>query len=182
MFKKEEIEKLSPTGFCKIPIKKFQDNRGYFMEGLSPNDYYSLRTDNKRDVYLCENVSASKAGVFRGFHYQTPAQNKLIKVLNGSILDFAVCIDTTSIYYLKCYREVLRAGDDYALWIPSNHAHGFLALEENTIISYTVDSPYSSSGSKTINCRDPKIYVPWPTGIDPNNLIMSAKDIQEPYL
>lgn len=182
MFKKEEIERLSPTGFCRVPIKKHQDSRGYFMEGFRPNDYYSLRGDTSKGIYLSENVSLSRAKVFRGFHYQIPPQNKLIKVLNGAILDFALCIDQQSLYYLKCYKDVLRAGDDYGLWVPSNHAHGFLAIEENTIISYTVDAPYSASGSRTINCRDPKVFVPWPSGIDPNNLIMSPKDIEEPFL
>ena len=131
---------------------------------------------------LIENVSLSHKNVFRGFHYQEPRQNKLIKVLHGAILDIAICLDEGE-FFMHAFSCVLSAEHDEALWIPENHAHGFLALEPNTIISYTVDAPYSPSGSKYINYRDPAIKgLEWNKNLPLDDFILSEKDKNSPFL
>lgn len=156
------------------------DSRGYFCE--------SFRKD-KLDEYLeykinfCqENESKSNKGVTRGLHYQLQpfAQTKLVRVISGSILDIAVDIRVKSPTFGSYVAVEISAQNKKQILIPRGFAHGFMTLEDDTRLSYKVDSYYNKEYEYGINIQDPDINIKWPLEID-NNL-MSEKDKKQPFL
>jgi len=117
--------------------KVFGDNRGYFTESFNKKSFDDFL--GKSVNFLQDNESQSSKGVFRGLHYQIGpyAQAKLVRVISGSVIDFIVDIRKNS----------------------KGFAHGFLALEDNTIFSYKVDNGYSSNHDRGININDPSIKI-----------------------
>lgn len=128
-------------------------------------------------VSFCqENISKSKYGVLRGLHYQTPpfAQSKLIRVLNGLILDVAVDIRQESENFGNYISVELSSENKKALFIPKGFAHGFVVLSHEATIAYSLDNYYNPGHENGILYNDPHLNIDWK--INNSKIIVSEKD------
>ncbi len=152
-----------PDVFLITP-KRFSDARGYFMETFR-QDLFQDQTGAVVD-FVQENQSLSaKANTIRGLHYQSPphAQGKLVRCLQGGILDIAVDVRKNSPHYGKAIAVELTADNDKQLWVPAGFLHGFRTLTENTLVSYKCTSTYSHAHEGTVSWNDPELNIDWGT-------------------
>jgi dTDP-4-dehydrorhamnose 3,5-epimerase len=153
------------------------DERGYLLES------YSLKvfTENGIGVtFVQDNHSRSvRKGVVRGLHYQIPpfAQNKLVRVTAGKILDVVVDLRTKSPGFGKWCAFELSSGNFHQLFVPAGFAHGFCTLEDGTEVQYKLDKPYSPAHDRGIRWNDADLAIVWPF----KELELSAKDRGLPY-
>ena len=161
-----------------INPKVFNDSRGYFFESFRESTYEKLIDDR----FVQDNESKSVYGVVRGLHYQAPpfAQSKLIRVVEGKILDVAVDIRKGSPTFGKYVAVELNSEDKNQLFIPRGFAHGFSVLSEEAIINYKCDNYYNPEADRGIRFDDSNIGVDW--GIDRDKMILSDKDKNSPLL
>ncbi|MHA4809618.1 dTDP-4-dehydrorhamnose 3,5-epimerase [Flavitalea flava] len=157
----------------------FKDERGYFFE--SYNEEVFQRSGHPMR-FLQDNQSFSRYGVIRGLHYQLDphAQTKLIRVLQGTILDVAVDIRKGSSTYGKYLSIELSAENKKQLLIPKGFAHGFSVLSETAEVSYKCDSLYSKSSEGGILYNDPALGIDWKVAED--KVVISSKDLELPVL
>ena len=156
----------------------FGDERGYFAE--------TFRQDKLDDflgfkINFCQdNESKSSFGVLRGLHYQlTPhAQTKLVRVIQGSVLDVAVDIRKGSPTFGKHVAVELTAENKKQLLVPRGFAHGFVVMSKEAIFTYKVDNYYSPECDRGINFDDATLGIDWQ--LKPSELQLSAKDTQQP--
>lgn len=156
------------------------DERGYFME--------TFRTD-KLEAYLgykinfCQdNESKSSRGVLRGLHYQLApaAQTKLVRVIQGRVLDVAVDIRKGSPTFGQHVSIELSAENKRQLLIPRGFAHGFVVLEDDTVFAYKVDNYYSPEHDRGIAFDDTDLHIDWQ--VPPIEFNLSLKDKTQPKL
>jgi dTDP-4-dehydrorhamnose 3,5-epimerase len=173
-----EIEKLAIEGLWigRSPI--LSDPRGFFREWFKSDDIGS-EIGRKFEVSQ-SNISMSNCGVLRGIHYSLAptGQAKWITCISGSIWDVAVDIRPSSPTYRKWIGVTLTAGSGEALFLSEGLGHAFISLEDNSMVSYLLNSPYSPSEEFEINPLDPELSIRWP-GVD---LLMSSKDEHAPTL
>ena len=152
--------KTSIDGLFIIENTSFLDQRGEFMELWNQDEFESenLNTNATQD-----NISISKKNVIRGLHFQNQpyGQIKYVRVIQGSILDVAVDIRKTSDTFGQHFAIELSKTNNYGLWIPSGFAHGFLSLEENTIVAYKCYGKYQPKHEHTICWDDKTININW---------------------
>ncbi len=156
------------------------DDRGYFVE--------TFRQDKLEEflgfkVNFCQdNESKSSRGVIRGLHYQLApkAQTKLVRVIQGRVLDVAVDIREGSPTFGEYVSVELSATNKRQLFVPRGFAHGFVVLEDDTIFAYKVDNYYSPEEDRGIAFDDTYIGIDWTISRDELNL--SAKDTNQPLL
>lgn len=167
-----EIIKTTIEGLLILKPKVFQDDRGYFFETYSKEKLKSFGLDYN---FVQDNESMSLKGVLRGLHFQKPpfAQVKLIRVIKGGVLDIVVDLRKNSSTYGESFAIELNEDNKLQFLIPKGFAHGFLTLEDNTIFSYKVDTPYNPQSEGSILWNDADLNINW--AID--NPILSAKDI-----
>jgi dTDP-4-dehydrorhamnose 3,5-epimerase len=152
----------------------FQDARGYFLETFNQRDFHDAGIDVS---WKQDNLSLSAHNVLRGLHYQLhDPQIKLVRVVRGAVFDVAVDLRRSSPTFGRHTSIELREGDGQALLIPVGFAHGFLALEPDTIFQYKVSEFYNPIGDCTILWNDPALGIPWP--IAASDAIVSPKDLQ----
>jgi len=158
-----------------IEPKIFQDNRGYFFESFRQDLFEKFI--NKKINFIQENESKSHYGVLRGLHFQKSpfAQAKLVRVIQGSVIDIAVDLQKNSKSFKKYIKVELSAKNKRQLFIPRGFAHGFLVTSPEVILSYKVDNYYSKENDSGIRYDDPLIGIDW--GIDTNDIVLSEKDI-----
>jgi len=148
-------------GVYEIVPDRFGDSRGYFSEVFKKEAFedQGIFIDWVQDN---QSLSAEK-GVLRGLHYQRPpvAQDKLVRVVRGAILDVAVDIRSGSPTYKKWVACTLTADKGNQLLVPKGFAHGFLTLEPNTEVLYKVSDRYSPDHDASIRFDDPEISVDW---------------------
>ncbi len=164
-----EIKIIQPDIFC--------DERGYFCETFREN---ALQEAGIHAIFVQDNESCSQRGVLRGLHFQNPpfAQGKLVRAIKGSVLDVAVDIRPQSPTYGKWISVLLSETNKHQLWVPEGFAHGFLALEDNTIFSYKCTNYYNHKSEGSIRWNDPTLNIDWNLGgLVP---IVSEKDQQAP--
>jgi dTDP-4-dehydrorhamnose 3,5-epimerase len=156
--------------------EKFVDERGTLTETFSRHNGFDI---SKFDIQLELEVS-SKKGVVRGFHYQTGenAQAKLVRVLNGKILDAVVDIRQGSSTFGVCSWRVLEENDGKVLYIPRGFAHAYQVLIDSKIL-YKLDAPYDPASSRGIRYDDPHFEIPWDRSVP---AIMSITDQNYPLL
>ena len=146
---------------CKLINRSaFKDERGTFCEMFREEDYEDMH-------FIQDNLSHSiSKGTFRGLHFQSPpySQSKLVSVLSGSIIDFFVDLRFESRTFLMHSSHILNADSYDSLLIPKGFAHGFLTLEDNTIVSYKVDNYFSSEHDNTLLWSDSKINLALDSG------------------
>ncbi|QQR78969.1 MAG: dTDP-4-dehydrorhamnose 3,5-epimerase [Candidatus Moraniibacteriota bacterium] len=172
------VTKADIEGLLVVEPDIFRDDRGYFLESYNSDRY---REAGIPDVFVQDNVSVSKKGVIRGLHYQTPpfAQGKLVSVLRGRVLDVVVDIRTGSPTFGRYVAVELSAENHRQFWIPAGFAHGFIALEDDTIFTYKVTNVYDKESDRGVRWNDPALGIAWPTEVPP---IVSEKDTKLPLL
>jgi len=156
------------------------DERGYFVETFRQD---KLETFLGYTINFCQNnESKSSRGVLRGLHYQLHpyAQTKLVRVIQGSVLDVAVDIRKGSLTFGQHVAVELSVENKRQLLVPRGFAHGFVVLENDTIFAYMVDSYYSPENDRGIAFDDPDIEIDWQIPHDELNL--SAKDKVQPKM
>ena len=165
-------EEIAINGLILIKPKAFEDDRGMFFESYNSSKFNDLITKNT--VFSQDNISISKKNVLRGLHFQKPpkSQGKLVQVIKGSVLDVAVDIRSNSPTYGQHYKVELNDKNRLQLWIPEGFAHGFVALEDNTLFSYKCTSAYSKLDEMDLLWNDPLLNIDW--GI--SSPLLSGKD------
>ncbi|ULQ58171.1 dTDP-4-dehydrorhamnose 3,5-epimerase [Flavihumibacter rivuli] len=164
------------TGFPRLLIyepKIFGDDRGYFFES------YNERTfrDNGIEIkFVQDNQARSTYGVVRGLHYQQPpyAQTKLIRVLEGVILDVVVDCRNGSPTFGKVFSLELSAANKKQLLVPKGFAHGYSVLSPTAEVIYKCDEFYNRESEGGVMYNDPFLAIDW--GIQPPEMILSEKD------
>jgi dTDP-4-dehydrorhamnose 3,5-epimerase len=160
--------------------KKIGDNRGFFSEVFSQRllAEAGIATNFVQDNH---SLSAEK-GVVRGLHFQIPpmAQDKLLRVVHGKILDIAVDVRRKSPTFGQSVSVVLSAENWKQLYVPAGFAHGFVTLEPNTEVLYKVTNYYSPEHERAIRWNDPDLGIDW--GIDEASAILSTRDRLHPLL
>ena len=167
-----ELKKTQLEGLVVIKPKIFVDDRGYFFESWSQA---SFAENGLEFDFVQDNQSLSNKGVLRGLHFQNPpfAQGKLVRVIKGSVIDVAVDIRRMSPTYGQHFKIILSEKNNKSLWIPPGFAHGFAALEENTIFSYKCTGLYNKLSEGTIAWNDKDLNINW----DVKNPLISEKDL-----
>lgn len=163
-------------GLCVIEPKVFGDDRGYFMETYNENDMKAAGLDYK---FVQDNQSASKKGVLRGLHFQLEyPQDKLVRVVSGSVYDVAVDLRPGSKTFGKWAGVELTAENKKQFMIPKNFAHGFIVLSDHAEFCYKVTDFYHPNDEGGLMWNDPDIGVEWPLpeGMTAEDLILSDKD------
>ena len=176
-----EIIKTNIEGVVLLEPRIFYDDRGYFFESFSEKDFHNLVCCNTR--FVQDNESRSSYGVVRGLHFQKPpfAQSKLVRVIQGAVLDVAVDIRKGSPTFGKHVAVELSEETKRQLFIPQGFAHGFHVLSDEAIFTYKVDNPYTPSVERSIRYDDPDIQINW--GIEsPEEVNLSEKDMKAPWL
>jgi dTDP-4-dehydrorhamnose 3,5-epimerase len=170
-----EIQKTKIEGLLIIKPTVFTDERGSFFEPYN-NQIFASHGLNME--FVQDNQSVSSKGVVRGMHLQSPpfAQGKLVRVVCGSAVDAAVDIRKSSPTFGQHVLVKLDAKENTLFWIPEGFAHGFIALEDNTIFQYKVTNYYNKNSEMSIRWDDPTLNIPW--GIE--QPVVSEKDRQSP--
>lgn len=173
-----QTESTSIAGLMIIIPDVFSDERGFFMESFQERRYQEILGGDIH--FVQDNLSFSKKGVLRGLHYQAPpfAQGKLVSVLRGRVRDVAVDIRHGSPTFGQYVSVELSADNHQQLWIPPGFAHGFVALEDDTIFAYKCTNVYSREHDRGVLWNDPVIGIDWGVA-EP---IVSEKDKQHPLL
>ena len=169
-----------PEGCFIIEPNVINDGRGYFMESFNQEKFNA--GTGLHVQFVQDNQSYSSKGVLRGLHYQTGshAQAKLVRVLQGEVLDVAVDIRPGSKTYGEHIAVMLSAENNKQLFIPRGFAHGFLVLSDTATFFYKCDNLYNKEAEGGILYNDPAIGINW--GMAQEQLIVSDKDILLPSL
>jgi dTDP-4-dehydrorhamnose 3,5-epimerase len=151
----------------------FNDERGCFFESYNCETFKNLGIE---DVFVQDNQSCSKKNVIRGLHFQIPpfAQAKLVRVIKGAVLDVAVDLRKESATYGQHFSIILNEENQLQFYIPVGFAHGFAALEEDTIFAYKCSEIYHKEAERSILFNDKDLNINW--NID--NPIVADKDLQ----
>jgi dTDP-4-dehydrorhamnose 3,5-epimerase len=160
--------------------KKHGDARGFFSETYSRKALKDLGIDLE---FVQDNQSLSALkGVLRGLHYQLPpmAQDKLVRVVRGAILDVAVDIRRASPTFGKHVSALISAENWRQILVPKGFAHGFVTLEPNTEVIYKVTNYYSPAHDRGLAWNDPTLAINW--GLSPQEATLSEKDQKHPAL
>jgi dTDP-4-dehydrorhamnose 3,5-epimerase len=173
---------FQPTEFPGLLIfepRVFEDSRGYFFESYNENIFQAQGIDSR---WVQDNQSSSGYGVIRGLHYQLNphAQEKLVRVLFGMILDVVVDIRKDSPTWGKAFMIELSAENKKQLYIPYGFAHGFSVLTEKAEVLYKCNALYNKESEAGIRFDDPDLKIDWK--IKPGKQIVSEKDIVLPNL
>lgn len=156
--------------------KVFNDARGYFMETWREEDFN--RAIGSEVHFVQDNQSMSSRGVLRGLHFQKgdASQAKLVRVLQGCVVDVAVDLRVDSPTFGKYVMVELSEENKRQLFIPRGFAHGFQVLSDTAVFTYKVDNRYAPETECSIRYDDPEIGIEWP--IQGDEVILSEKDLQ----
>ncbi|WP_432222945.1 dTDP-4-dehydrorhamnose 3,5-epimerase [Flavobacterium sp. TMP13] len=168
------VEKTPIQDLVIISPNVFNDDRGYFFEA------YNKAKFNENGImynFIQDNQSFSTKGVIRGLHLQINpfAQAKLVRVLQGEILDVAVDLRKNSPTYGQHFSVVLSAENKKQLMVPHGFAHGFSVLSETASVLYKVDQLYDKESERGIRYDDPTLAIDWK--VESSKVIVSEKDI-----
>lgn len=168
-----EIVKTSIEGLVVIEPKVYKDERGYFMESYKES---FIKENFPKIQFIQDNESKSSYGVLRGLHFQKPPfeQTKLVRVIEGEVLDVAVDLRKNSPTFGNWESVILSGDNKKQFFVPKGFAHGFVVLSEFSIFSYKVDNQYNISSDSGIKYDDIKLNINWQ--IDKSKIILSDKD------
>jgi dTDP-4-dehydrorhamnose 3,5-epimerase len=171
------IEKTLIQDLVILSPRIFEDSRGYFFEAYNQAQFVENGINYQ---FIQDNQSFSKRGVIRGLHLQINpfAQAKLVRVLEGEILDVAVDLRKNSPTYGQHFSVVLSADNKKQLMVPHGFAHGFSVLSETASVMYKVDQLYHKESERGIRYDDPTLAIDWQ--LDPKEVIVSEKDLVLP--
>jgi len=161
-------------GVFVIEPQVFGDERGYFFESFNAERF--LAQTGVEVTFVQDNESRSKRGVLRGLHFQREpyAQAKLVRVVQGRVLDVAVDIRPESPTFGGYVAVELSGANKRQLFIPKGFAHGYVVLEDDTVFQYKCDEYYRPESEDGIAWNDPQIAVEW--GFPESEIILSEKD------
>ena len=176
-----EFYDTSIKGLVVIQPHMYPDDRGlykkYYEKSIFAENGITCTFTESSDLY-------SNKGALRGLHYQTiDSQAKLIHVISGVLFDVALDLREGSSTFGKYHTELLKAEDNKVIFIPEGFAHGFIALEDNTIFSYQCSGKYVPEACGGIRWDDPGLNIPWPLkeyGVE--KVIATEKDMNWPTL
>jgi len=156
------------------------DNRGYFIETFR-QDLFD-KAIGYRVNFIQDNESKSTKGVLRGLHYQLPpyTQSKLVRVIEGNVLDVAVDIRKSSPTFGQSVTAELTAENKHQLFVPHGFAHGFVVLSDSATFAYKVDNYYAPEHDRGIAFDDKDLAIDWYLPLD--TLQLSDKDKNHPTL
>lgn len=172
-------------GFVETPIKDlvlytpevFRDERGYFTESYNARIFSAQGLDIR---FVQDNQARSQYGVIRGLHYQsgTAQQAKLVRVIEGCVLDAAVDLRPDSPTYGQVFTVELTSENMLQLFVPRGFAHGYSVLSESAVFYYKCDNYYDRASEGGIHPEDPGLGIDW--GIPSVDRIISEKDLHLP--
>lgn len=168
------------AGCFILEPKIINDSRGYFMESFNEQTFQN--GTGQKVHFVQDNQSFSTKGVLRGLHYQTGdhAQAKLVRVLQGEVLDVAVDIRPESETYGQYVAVVLSAENQKQMFVPRGFAHGFVVLSETATFFYKCDNFYNKESEGGIIYNDPALHINWQ--LNQEELLVSEKDTVLPTL
>jgi dTDP-4-dehydrorhamnose 3,5-epimerase len=171
-----KIIKLDLEGAMIIEPDVFTDDRGYFMETYQRNRYSKKGIDV---IFVQDNLAFSTQGTLRGLHFQHPhSQAKLVKVVQGEVLDIIVDVRCGSPSF-GCWSRILLSEKNHRqLFVPEGFAHGYCVLSDVAMFIYKCSDFYMPECEKGILWSDPDIGIDWPI----KRPILSKKDGQYPLL
>lgn len=165
------------NGVKVINPEKLNDDRGYFQETWN-NRLYNSILERLIDPFVQDNESCSKKGVARGMHWQIPPmdQSKLVRCIRGKVIDIIVDITKNSPTFGEYIFIELSSENNNQVFIPRGYAHGFVSLEDDSIVSYKVDNYYSKGHERSFTIRNIDL-----SSLDLDfDLILSEKDYNAP--
>ena len=167
------ITKTDIEGLIIIEPQIFKDSRGAFFESWNAKKFKKLGIS---EDFVQDNQSVSSKGVLRGLHFQNPpyAQAKLVRVIEGSVLDVAVDLRKNSSTYGKHVSVILTEQNNKSFFIPKGFAHGFLSLEDNTVFNYKCSDYYNKESEGSLLWNDEDLKIDWQI----DNPLVSEKDLQ----
>jgi dTDP-4-dehydrorhamnose 3,5-epimerase len=170
-----EFIELEIPGLYIIKPRIFEDARGYFFESYNQNTF---KIAGLNYSFVQDNQSKSCKHVLRGLHFQKPPfeQAKLVRVLQGSVLDIAVDLRKNSPNYGQWHGQILTEENKLMFFIPAGFAHGFLTLEEDTVFSYKCSNVYNKDSEGVIAWNDTLLNIDW--GV--TNPLVSERDANAP--
>lgn len=174
--------KIIPTkieGVVIIEPRLFQDDRGYFFESYSEEDF---NREVREIHFVQDNESKSSYGVMRGLHFQRPpfTQSKLVRCVKGAVLDVAVDIRKGSPTYGQHVAVELTEDNHRQFFIPRGFAHGFAVLSPEAVFQYKCDNFYHPEADGGISILDSSLDIDW--RIPTDHAILSEKDTRHPLL
>ena len=174
-----EVTKTEADGLCIIKSKVFADSRGYFVETFNLNEF---RTHGLPHVFVQDNQSFSRKGVLRGMHLQSApyTQTKLVRAVQGKILDVAIDLRRDSKTFKKVFTCDLSDENGLQFLVPKGFAHAFVVLTETALVSYKCDEFYVPKSDGGIIYNDPELNIDWKLPAD--QLVISDKDKALPTL
>ena len=174
-----EIRETKVPGLLIIEPSIFKDPRGYFFESYNRN---RLDEAGIHHTFIQDNQSCSSYGIIRGLHYQLApyAQTKLLRVLNGIILDVVIDLRKNSPSFGKSVATEMSAESQIQLLIPKGFAHGFSVLSKSATVLYKCDEVYHPEAERGIHYADPELDIDW--RIPASEIIISEKDDRFPLM
>lgn len=172
-----EVIETGIKDLLELKPRIFGDDRGYFYESYNKKTFAEIGIHSE---FVQDNQSFSAKNVLRGLHFQNPPyeQGKLVRVIQGSVLDVAVDIREGSPTYGKHHAVLLTGEEKNLFWIPPGFAHGFLTLEDETIFSYKCSGLYNKESEGSILWNDPELQIDWKV----EKPVLSEKDEVAPPL
>ena len=169
-----KVTHLNIPDVLLIEPRVFEDARGFFFESFR-EDVFKKET-SLNVSFVQDNHSSSSKGVLRGLHYQMPphAQAKLVRVIQGEVLDIAVDIRESSPTCGQYVTEILSSTNKKQLYIPQGFAHGFLTLSDTSEFLYKTTDFYHPESERCILWNDATLNIDWPQGI---KIKVSDKDL-----
>lgn len=172
-------EETKLKGCFIIRPQIIEDPRGYFYESFNQQKFEALTGASGH--FVQDNQSFSRYGTIRGLHFQAGsyAQAKLVRVIEGEVLDVAVDLRPGSPTYMSWVAVNLNTENNCQLYIPRGFAHGFSVLSETAIFAYKCDNYYDKSSEGGLRYDDPVLNINW--GIPEEHIRLSEKDLALPY-
>ena len=180
-----EFIKTDIEGPLIIQPKVFGDSRGYFMESFSQREFdekVAIPQYGHPVIFVQDNESMSTYGVMRGLHFQRPpfTQSKIVRCVQGSVLDVAVDIRRGSPTYGRHVAVLLTQDNHLQFFLPKGMAHGFSVLSDEAVFQYKCDCFYCPASEGAIAWDDPDLGIDWKIPAD--KVILSEKDRHHPRL
>ena len=172
-----KIEATEIEAVCEVHTGRFDDERGFFSESYSKEMWARAGFE---EVFVQDNLSQSCRGTLRGMHYQLEphGMGKLVRCVIGAVYDVAVDLRKGSSTYGRWVGRELSATNGLSLWVPVGFAHGFVALEDETLVHYKCTSIHAPDSERALSYRDPDVAIDWP--LAPS--VISEKDEAAPML
>ncbi len=172
-----EIRTTEIPGILEVNVKVFSDMRGFFTETYNIDIW---REKGFTEIFVQDNLSLSAKGTLRGMHYQIDPHpmGKLVRAIKGAVFDVAVDLREGSPTFGKWIGRELSAENNLILWIPSGFAHGFVALEDDTLVYYKCSGTHSPECERSLSYKDPSVGIEWP--LEPT--LITEKDANAPNI